>query len=455
MTIREKLSLGFSLLTGSILMVAFIFLYLFEKRSGERLFENRLTKRGETFANFIFDRGMDKEMLEDIERRRATRFEKERTVILDADKNIYFTTGDSIPFPTKDRLIAALGPAERTYFVAADYRITGRRFAQAGQTFYIFVGAFDSDHATFLNQLRFILVGIFLGMLIIVALVGWWFAGRILDPFRSILRQLDRVSAADMKERLEPYPKPDELGKLVTILNELLDRIENAFQLQKTFVANVSHELKNPLTKITSQIEVTLLSERESEIYKGILKSILDDVREMNVLSKSLLDLSTVTHDPGSYTAKPVRIDELIWEVRDRVQSMPSGYQVSFTIARVPEDDRLLTVSGNLYLLRTAFLNLVENAGKYSFDRKVEVTLHASEKEIEVHILNHGPGIPAEQLPHLLEFGFRGYQTSAVSGYGIGLPLSSRIIRIHQGELSILSDPGKTTVVRILFRHAA
>ena len=452
MTIREKLSLGFTILTGSILLSAFLFLYFFQKRSGERLFDDRLSKRASTFVNLLFEQGITRETLRELESRRATRFKSEKTVILDAKGSVFFSTSDTLWFPPNEQLMAAAGSDEEISLVVEDYRIVGKRIQSNGKLFYLFIGAIDADQSAFLGQLRFMLVGIFLGMLVVVSLISWWIAGQVLQPFRNVLRQLDRISAASIRDRLPPYPHPDELGRLVSILNGLLDRIDQAFQLQKTFVANVSHELKNPLTKITSQIEVTLLNDRDVEVYRSILQSILEDVRDMNLLSKSLLDLTTISADPGSYSVTPVRMDELIWEVRDRVQAMPQGYQVSFTMVRVPEDDAHLMVSGNLQLLRTAFHNLIENAGKYSFDRRVEVTMHASGSQIEIHIMNQGPGIKEEHFPHLLDFGFRGDSAGSVSGYGIGLPLANRIIKIHSGKLSIHSEIGKNTIVRILFQ---
>src|SRR5690606_28984676 len=89
----------------------------------------------------------------------------------------------------------------------------------------------------------------------------------------------------------------DEIGRLSITFNNLLDRIENAFRLQKTFVANVSHELKNPLTKISSQLEVSLLKERSVSDYQNTISSVLDDIRELSQLSNSLLELAKVSEE--------------------------------------------------------------------------------------------------------------------------------------------------------------
>src|SRR5690606_37451617 len=110
--------------------------------------------------------------------------------------------------------------------------------------------------------------------------------------------------------------------------NKLLDRIENAFKMQKTFVANVSHELKNPLTKINSQLEVVLLKDREPETYRQTVSSVLEDIRDLSLLSDSLLELAKVSDDRRDLLTERVRIDELLLDLREKVANMQKEYRV-------------------------------------------------------------------------------------------------------------------------------
>lgn len=172
----------------------------------------------------------------------------------------------------------------------------------------------------------------------------------------------------------------------------------------------------------------------------------------MSLLTQSLLDLSMVRHDPTSYNFMPVRIDEILWEVRDRIHELPNGYRVDFVILTVPEDEKDMTISGNPYLLQTAFENLIENAGKYSSDKFIDVAMNCSATGIEVIITNHGPGIPEDKLQHIFEFGIRLDKIKSAKGYGIGLPLAQRILKIHNAEIKIESDPGVVTKVIVNFK---
>lgn len=186
----------------------------------------------------------------------------------------------------------------------------------------------------------------------------------------------------------------DEIGRLTDTFNKLLDRIENAFKVQKTFVANVSHELKNPLTKINSQLEVVLLNDREPEVYRQTISSVLEDIKDLSLLSDSLLELAKVSDDRKDLLTEKVRIDELLLDLRESFSKMRSDYTVKINFDELPEDDSWLEVPGNTGLLKTAFLNLMDNGCKFSPDHTVCVSLTGKKDQIEIKVANRGEGIP-------------------------------------------------------------
>jgi signal transduction histidine kinase len=244
------------------------------------------------------------------------------------------------------------------------------------------------------------------------------------------------------------------MGKLILIFNGLLARIENAFQLQKMFVSNVSHELKNPLTNITSQLEVTLLNERTKDEYRETIESVLEDIKGLNHLSNSLLDLARLTRESDSFTMSKVRLDEILWETRESVSAIDSNYKVEVEILDMPEDEGRLYVNGNPYLLKTAFQNIIENACKFSRDGRAIVSLACQKDDLIVRVTDRGPGIEEKDLENVFQPFFRTDATSKVKGYGVGLPLSQRIISIHKGKISIESVPGAGTVVIVVLKPA-
>ncbi|MFM9074465.1 MAG: histidine kinase dimerization/phospho-acceptor domain-containing protein, partial [Bacteroidota bacterium] len=388
MKIRERLTLQFVILATGLLMVSSLFLYLFVQGISESQFENRVLERLKTVSaqwTIVFPR--DSLRLAQIEDSRKYLLPDEQTAIFDLDGRLLFATADFSGFKDTGEILALLDREKKWAGWQGNYFSAGVSASTSDKNYYIVSGARNTEGENNLGQLRLIMVGLFVLMLAMVALTGWIFSGRALRPIHKVIANINSLSAERLDQRLPGGDDPDEVGSLVKIFNELLARIQAGVFLQKTFIDNVSHELKNPITKVVSQVEVTLLSERDKGVYEQVLRSVLEDVKEMSLLSQSLLDLSTLSHDPKSFSFLPVRIDEVLWEVREKIQALPQQYRVDFAIIRIPEDEQEMVISGNQSLLKTAFENIIENAGKYSSDRVVDVIMQCSPEQVEVSII--------------------------------------------------------------------
>ena len=454
MKIRDRLTLQFTVLTTGLLMIASIFLYLFVKGISETQFENRVLERMKTVsAQWTIVFPLDSLRLAQIEDSRKYLMPEEQTAIYDLEGHLLFATEDFAGFNAIGEILKRLDKEKKWSGWQGNYFISGVSAVSSDRGYYILSGARNTEGENNLGQLRLIMVGLFVVMLVMVALTGWIFSGRALRPIHKVIANINSLSAERLDQRLPGGEDPDEVGALVKIFNILLGRIQAGVFLQKTFITNVSHELKNPITKVVSQVEVTLLSERDKVVYEQVLRSVLEDVKEMSLLTQSLLDLSTLSHDPKSFSFLPVRIDEVLWEVREKIQVLPQQYRVDFAIVRIPEDEQQMVISGNQSLLKTAFENIIENAGKYSSDRVVDVIMQCSTEQVEVSIINKGDGIPADKISTIFDFGVRVSSDPKVSGYGIGLPLAQRIVSLHNGVLQVESIPGALTTVKAVFRR--
>jgi signal transduction histidine kinase len=196
---------------------------------------------------------------------------------------------------------------------------------------------------------------------------------------------------------------------------------------------------------------VTLLNERDKAEYRSTIASVLEDIKELNQMSNSLLELAQLGRGDSSFSMTPVRLDEILWEVRERLESFETGYQVNIELRDLPEDESKLYVNGNPHLLKTAFRNVIENACKFSPEKKSQVVLTCTEERLVVAVIDRGPGITAQDLQRVFEPFFRADATSRTKGYGIGLSLSQRIIALHKGTIEIDSKEGKGTMVRVTF----
>ncbi|MCY1242041.1 Adaptive-response sensory-kinase SasA [compost metagenome] len=144
-------------------------------------------------------------------------------------------------------------------------------------------------------------------------------------------------------------------------------------------------------------------------------------------------------------------MDELLLEAKASIDTLFPDNRVNIKLHNIPEDESLLTIPCNRPLLELALNNIISNGVKYSDNDEVFVTLSADKSKIKIAITDIGIGIPPEDIPYLYEPFFRGKIASKYNGYGLGLPLAMKIIRMHNGELQIQSETGKGTVVNITF----
>lgn len=453
MRIRSRLTLQFALLVSAILLVAFFTIYFFSERSNHDEFYRRLREKAITSAVLLLKvEQVDSTLLKTIDLTNQDVLYRENISIFDSSGKEIYTNNDTIRFDAPLRLIEEVGVNGENRFTQNEFEIVGIPFKDRGQMYTVLAGAVDTQGKTQLRKLRSILILLFSGLVAIVALAGWFYAGRALKPIKKVIVDVQNISTVELSQRLQPTEKPDEIGDLVSIFNNLLGRIENSFSLQKTFLTNVSHELKNPLTKITSQLEVTLLNERSTKEYRDILHSVLDDIKELNHLSNSLLDLAYLDQNNMSLATTRVRIDEIIWEVRESIHAQNPKYQVDFHTIEMPENEEDLYLNANHYLLKTAIQNLVENACKFSTDKIATVSLICSAQEIEVRIFDSGPGIEQNELNKIFQPFYRTDNTSKVKGHGIGLSLCQRIIAIHGATIEVESTVGQGTQVTVVFK---
>jgi len=453
--IRTRLTLQFTLWVSTIVLLSFLAIYLFSKQLAEQDFARRLREKAITSAILLIKVDqVDTILLKIIDRAKRDNLFRERIRVYDqADKEIY-ASGDTMKLPISQQVIEKIKHEGEQHTVYNEFTVAGIPFNDRGTNYTIVASAEDVIGYNRLVDLRRLLTALIVIVIGLVFVSGWIYSGRALRPIQKIIANVQNISPQNLSQRLEISPYPDEMGKLILIFNGLLTRIENAFKLQKMFVSNVSHELKNPLTNITSQLEVTLLNERSQEEYQHTIESVLDDIKSLNHLSVSLLDLARLTHDSDTFTMAEVRLDEILWDARERVQAIDHAYKVEVAIKDMPEDESRLLVNGNPHLLKTAFQNIIENACKFSEDGRAEVVLSCKTNELLVEVVDRGPGIERKDIENVFQPFFRTDATSKVKGYGVGLSLSQRIISIHKGKIKIESNPGVGTRISVVLLPA-
>jgi signal transduction histidine kinase len=193
-----------------------------------------------------------------------------------------------------------------------------------------------------------------------------------------------------------------------------------------------------------------MIRDRHVEEYKTTVASVLEDIKSLAELTNRLLLLAKTTSVYQPALQKAVRIDELMWQIKDDLKKYNKGYNINISLDESLTDSMQITTHGDESLLKTAFLNIADNACKYSADHSVNISLGMKDGYLATVFSDNGMGISKEDLIKINEPFYRSAAVKNIPGTGIGLPLVNHIISIHRGTVSIESEEGSGTRVTVL-----
>ena len=309
--------------------------------------------------------------------------------------------------------------------------------------------AFDADGKRTLQHLQVILWLSLIGGTLVAFISGYIFSKALLLPVKKIADEVNIISAQSLAHRIKSGNPNDEWGYLTKTLNDLLDRLLESFETQRRFISSASHELLTPLTSISSQLEVSLQRNREASEYRQVMQSVYQDVRELSKLTQTLLEFATASGTEGGLELQLIRIDEVLMRFPAEMVKQDKTYSVKLEFDELPEDEKKLFVFGNAELLFTAIKNVVSNACKYSDNRLAKVKLSIDQTGITITVQDNGKGISENELKNIFQPFYRAEGNRTITGFGVGLPLVKRIIKIHKGQINVNSVVGKGTIVVI------
>ena len=292
--------------------------------------------------------------------------------------------------------------------------------------------------------------------LILASLGGFLLAKRSLAPVAEMGDRAARISANNLHERLPVKSEQDEVGRLAIIINDLLSRLDRSFEQQRRFMADASHELRTPLSSVLGEAEVALSRpHRNYEEYRQCLNAVYNEGTRMSRIVEELLSLARA--DSGKYPIKRADcfLRQLVEECVRALKHLAEkrGVTLSFTLPAVE-----LVVQGDAELLRRLFMNLLDNAIKYTMSGgTVRAELSQVQSECIFTVQDTGRGIAVEAQPHIFERFFREDKVrrrnldSEGSGAGLGLSISQWIANLHGGRVTLeeSSERGSTFSVRL------
>ncbi len=277
--------------------------------------------------------------------------------------------------------------------------------------------------------------------LVVAAVGGWFIAGNILDPINRVTVTAQKITRArDLGRRIEVPATVDEVGRLAMTFNEMLARIEELFRGQQRFVADVSHELRSPLTAIRGNLDLLKRGAADNvEDRMQMIDAMDSETARMSRLVSDLLLLAR--QDSGvPLSRQPIELDTLMLEVYRQAQVTAKG-----VLLTLGAEDQAIIV-GDRDRLKQVLLNLVDNAIKYTPQGgKVVLSLTKEDPWVKIAVADTGIGIASENIPNLFDRFYRVDKARSrdAGGSGLGLAIAKSVVDLHGGKITIDSQPGK------------
>ena len=453
MLIRNKLMLWFTLLVLGIQLSFSAFVYYFNATTRAQRFEHRLANSA-TLAGRLLVRThkLETGQLGSLRRGDLLTLPREEISIYDANYSLRYSSADHIDQTANQGRLATLGPGQQILYPTKGPRETiGLAFPAETMTGYyrIFVSAEDRMGQQQQWHLGLLLLLANVGVLLLTIAAGWFFAGAALRPVAHISRQAGRISATSLGRRLSEGNGRDELAELAQVFNTMLAGLEQAFESQKSFLSHASHELRTPLTGLVGTLETALEYDTTLPEARQSMTQSLAAARRLSALTNSLLNLAKVDGVLPAFV--PVRLDECLNEALALVRAKYPGREWRLAFQHLPTETEAdpFMLPGSAELLTTALFNLLDNAGKYSGGPVRTEVAYADAHTLRLRVTDEGPGLMPEELSHIYEPLYRATNALSRPGYGLGLPLTQRIIQRHDGRLELTSVPGQGTTATV------
>src|SRR5438445_5521071 len=282
------------------------------------------------------------------------------------------------------------------------------------------------------RELLLVLAGVVLAGTGATLVGAWWLAGSAVRPVYEITEQATRIAPGTLDQRIAAHVDTDEYRGLVAVLNRMLERLDQAFRNQRRLTADVSHELRSPLTALRGEMEVALRSERSARDYQRVLHSALEEIDRLTEMSEDLLLITRADAHLLQAHRVPTDVDAIVEGVVEALQPRIDERELAVD-CRFASDATPVVVDPEL--VTRLVQQLLDNAVKFTPPGgrvRVATAPLNGDRGIQIVVEDTGPGLGPELLPHVFEPFFRADQArSRVTGTGLGLAMVAAIARLH------------------------
>ncbi len=407
---RILLTLKYTALMSAVLIVSLIIVYLMSDHARHTAFRHTLRSEAITKANLFLEHRVDAETMQHIYLNNTQFINEVEVAVYTPDFEMLYhdAAQHDIVKETQQMIAEICLQGEMDLVVEAGYQAIGILYEGK---YVVTAAAHDGYGEANMEALRHTLFIILIVSVVLMLVIGYILATMTIRP------------------------------------------IERALNSQKMLVSNVSHELRTPLASIIGELDLAIQRQRTPEDYQQRIANALSDAHRMSGIIVGLLNMARAEYDKSQIKMEPIRIDELLMEVRENLLRANNRYNININYddSLLADDaDEALSLRANHYLLSLALRNLIENNCKYSDNQTSNITISLKDNHIALSFVDNGIGMSVDEQRSIFKPFFRGnHQVS--EGHGIGMALAQRIIALHKGKIQVISKEGHGTTFLVGF----
>lgn len=449
MKIKDRLAISLTMTSAIALFAVLSAVYLIFLKFLESDFFDRLNDRTRVTAELYLEADeISRDALNEVRHKYLLKMNSEVIRIYNSDNTAVFI-GDDQHFWSK-QIIQKVREKGRLQFKDGARQVVGMFYKDNQGDFVILASAIDQSTKDRLEKLRTIMIISYLILLAGLLLLGRWIAKRILLPLSIFIDEVKKIKSSNLDFRVKESNNKDEIHLLAKNFNSLMEHLENAFVLQKTFISNASHELRTPVTRMMIGAEISLSKEREKDEYKKALSEVVEEAENMNNIISGLVELAQSDLELGSSQIASVDVAELLTNLQQNWNANRVNEQLFLEIEDPAQGSPDFVIRANTTLLTIAINNIISNAFKFSDQQNVYCMLSRRDDSLCIAISDSGPGINASIHEEIFKPWFSGSGQDSKKGNGMGLYMSQKIISLFKGTLQVASVEGEGSTFTIL-----
>lgn len=448
MKIKDRLALYFTLISTITLLMVLCAVYFMFLKFMEADFFVRLRDRTMITAKLYLE--ADEITTDSLDKVRSQYLEKLNGEVIRIynSKNTATFIGDDQQY-WSNATINKVRKQKRLQFKDGKRQVVGIFYKDNQGDFVILASAIDKSTFYRLEKLRNIMAITFVIIFILLLLSGRWISKKILKPLDLFIDEVKQIKSSNLHFRVQEGKNKDEIYLLARNFNVLMEHLEQAFVLQKSFIANASHELRTPVTRIMMTSELSLAQDRTTKAYQEALTSVMEDAENMDKIISGLVNLAQADLEFGNQQLSAIRIDKLLVAIEQEWKR--KGNKLSIFIDDHHDPERSFLILANATLLLIAINNIISNAFKFAEQQEVSCRLELSTTYITLSISDLGLGIKASVLPEIFKPFYSFSEKTPNTGNGMGLYMAHKIVTLFKGSLEAYNgkEQGATFLITL------